>query len=729
MKIEDTIKYIASIDDALAAGSVEFALATLEALATAAKAPAVNAEAARLHEAYSLMTRYALDGMVDPERENLLTDIRQTISDLSRNCLRTVRMVDDPALYYSIARVEAMHPDETIPALAEAMDKASLASLGLPDAPTTAQAEEISRKLFNRIWTTHPLNHADTDALGHLLTDITVPSQIKRHIAAALMLGLLEFQDEKRLQLLADAYTATHDKEPDAAMTALTCLLTAMWIHRDYKLRSKTRARLDALTEIPSWKRDVRTIYLEMARARDTERINRKIRDELMPGLMKLRPDLEKRMGTSGIIDPSAIEENPEWQEILDNSGITDKLRELSEIQEEGGDVMMAAMSNLKNFPFFHEVANWFLPFDTNHPAIRDNSPIASLVKHMPGMCDSDKYSLMLAIGMMPADRRKAFSEQVKIQGAGMAEMAAASRTDDSGTAHREAASLFVRTAYRFFKLFRRKGEFNDPFASPVNLAALPFTAPVLSDKATLELMAEFYFKRGYHNQALELFNRLIHSAPTTAQLFQKIGYCLQKQGDISGALEAYENSELLQSDSLWTLKRIAACHRALGNTEKAIEYYRRIEQNCPDDARIALTLGHCLLEAHRPAEALKLYFKAEYLNPDNHKTLRPIAWASLLTGDFDRSARYYNLIIEDSPEAGDFINAGHLEMARKHYHDAVGRYSRALAMMEFDTRSFLKAIADDSSVMISLGIDPFMTGIVSDAVMAENRSRRHPTS
>ena len=37
--------------------------------------------------------------------------------------------------------------------------------------------------------------------------------------------------------------------------------------------------------------------------------------------------------------DINALEENPEWQEMLDKSGITDKLKELTDLQMEGADV------------------------------------------------------------------------------------------------------------------------------------------------------------------------------------------------------------------------------------------------------------------------------------------------------------------------------------------------------------------------------------------------------
>ena len=95
---------------------------------------------------------------------------------------------------------------------------------------------------------------------------------------------------------------------------------------------------------------------------------NRKMQNELIPEMLKLRPDISKKINNStAMIDMSSLEENPEWEELLNKSGITDKIKELSQLQEEGSDVFMSTFSHLKSFPFFSDSANWFLPFSLEH--------------------------------------------------------------------------------------------------------------------------------------------------------------------------------------------------------------------------------------------------------------------------------------------------------------------------------------------------------------------------
>ena len=51
--------------------------------------------------------------------------------------------------------------------------------------------------------------------------------------------------------------------------------------------------------------------------------------EELLPEMMKLGPSLYKKIRQEDLMnDINALEENPEWQEMLDKSGITDKLKE-----------------------------------------------------------------------------------------------------------------------------------------------------------------------------------------------------------------------------------------------------------------------------------------------------------------------------------------------------------------------------------------------------------------
>lgn len=741
MKTETAISHIAHIDDLLGRRRISAALDALSNLSPAGvKAWDFSSETGRLRESYALMSRYAIDGADDPSRAMLYDDIVESVKALSRQALRDLRMADDPSLYYSTARYESMQPDTVASLTGRSVKTASALSMALLSGvadptdrhdgrPLRAAIEESARRLFNRVWTAGHLTAEDAAALAEALKSPAMPSEIKHLTVSALFMGELEFHDRRRMLMLGETYNDDGYGDESLALRALSSMIIALWVHRDRTCGRKFDNLFAAIREKPQWQRDISTVNLELARARDTERINRKINDELIPTLMKLRPDIEKRMGDSAsMTDPSLIEENPEWQDLLDKSGISDKLKELSEIQDDGGDIMMGTFGNLKSFPFFNEISNWFLPFTPDHSLISSGgndalTSLAELIAKAPMFCDSDKYSLMCAIKMVPADRRDLFVSQLNAQTGAMNAGMFDSVADTDGTRRANTVARQMQSLYRFFKLFRRKGEFSDIFASPVNLASMPLFHGTLDDPETLELMAEFYFKRGYHVEALELFEKLDTVMPPSAERFQKAGYCRQQSGDIEGALRCYRNSELLRSDSLWTIKRIAWCSRMLGDHEEAARYYRHVAAMRPDDPQTTMSLGHALLESGHTEEALKEYFRYEFLKPGSRKADRPIAWSLLLTGQIERSRQYYSKILADAPIADDFLNAAHLEMIAGDYRAAIALYSRCVTAMDFDTSRFAEAYSADAAMLRSHGVDDFMAGIVLDTVMTQATS------
>ena len=166
------------------------------------------------------------------------------------------------------------------------------------------------------------------------IADKSLPGYFKSLIISAVLMGLMEQADERRMLLLMDAYASD---DADVSVRALCALLVGMWLYRNRHMSARMRNRLAALKEMPGWVRDVRMATMQYVRSRDTERITRKFNEEVIPEMMKLRPEIEKLKDKP--LDTEAMEENPEWAEMLEKSGVADRLKELQELQEDGGDV------------------------------------------------------------------------------------------------------------------------------------------------------------------------------------------------------------------------------------------------------------------------------------------------------------------------------------------------------------------------------------------------------
>ena len=92
--------------------------------------------------------------------------------------------------------------------------------------------------------------------------------------------------------MLADA-VAGNDTE--ISVRALIGLVLGLHKYRNRPLTRRIKDRLSALKDSPQWDSDMKMLQLELIRTRDTERINDKMQNEVIPEMMKLRPDIMRK--------------------------------------------------------------------------------------------------------------------------------------------------------------------------------------------------------------------------------------------------------------------------------------------------------------------------------------------------------------------------------------------------------------------------------------------------
>lgn len=680
-------------------------------------------------ESYSFLRQYALDAIDDPHRDEILADIESKLSTIAVGLMRSIDMIDSPRQYFNIARFEAMQPDSTIGnALRKYGDASSAyvsASLlgkgGESVVDLRRRIDQLAVRVFNIIWTSYPLSSEDQFEIETALSDSCLPGDFKALIISALTLGSLEYFDWRKIVILASTYLHS---DVTLEIRALVGLMLNLWIHRQAGTNLKVREAIATVVEKDGWREDLRMVFLELVKTRDTERFSRKLADEVIPEMMRMRPDIINKVGKDIMDDDetlaASIEENPEWMDMLEKSGIVDKLKELNDLQADGADVMMSTFGQLKNFGFFNEVANWFLPFTLEHSEVRrvvddTASDIGQLISSSPMMCDSDKYSILLSLERIPSANRRMMLSQFKLQDISISELQS-SELNPELNSRKNKCNKYIHDIYRFFNLYRRKSDFPNPFSRPINLASIDLLKNQIEDSDALGAVGEFYFKRGYFNESLDIFSILSDRDPSDASLLQKCGFCCQQIGQTPQAIEFYHRSEFLRPDSLWTMRRLGQCYKNIGQIDKALDYYLKIAESNPDDIKLAMTIGNCYLELEDYAEALKSYYKVEFLSPDPSKAYRPIAWASFLSGDYDKSMIYYKKVIDMSPIWQDHLNFGHLLAVMGKYRESIASYRRATEeKSESDTVA--NAILSDRKYIEKAGVSPTMVNILIDSI------------
>ena len=684
----------------------------------------------RLDTSYGYLLQYLSQGVSDPQRDTILSQIFAEAYELTDKTVIALAAEQSTHLFYlrhqeySGRSLEAM--------LTNYKAEHSKSALINPDDINTTvsinilkRCEAIESDIFNKVWSSFPIENADIDVLASALRDNELPSHLKSLILSALMLGLTKFFDAPKLKLLIDSYTFIDDDEPK--LRALINAVIILYLYRNrINYYSDLLSSLDEIQKLPSFTSDMQLIFTRLIHSRNTDNISRKMREGIMPELQKMSPDLfNKIKGKSpGTINIDEIEENPQWQEWLDKSGITKKLEEFNEIQLEGGDVFISTFSKLKSYPFFNTLSNWFLPYHDNCSAVTTafggkKHPLTALFKVMPILCDSDKYSMLLSIASAPESQRNMMFSQFEAQREQFQDLQ--SEEAQSVIKMRDIiVNRYIQDLYRFFKLYSRRREFKSIFDTSINLTEVDCLKEYLSDTPTLSVIAEFYFKNGFYNDAITFYRRMVANHDANPHVYQKIAYAYQSLGKYREALKNYSRYELVDSSDAWNTRQMAQCYRNLREIDKAIECYNRALEMSPQSVNLCLNLGHCYLDKGDYDNALHQYYKADFMPKAKHRAWRPIAWCSFLTGKHEQAVNYYEKIInDDTPTSQDYLNYGHLLQSMGRIAEAIEKYRKSLAMENNDDEAFAQLYIADTKYMVNkLGVAPGDYALLLDATL-----------
>jgi tetratricopeptide (TPR) repeat protein len=688
-----------------------------------------------LETTYKFMLRYLTQGVKDPEQHHIYGDLLRSCYKLVDITVNQLNIKYSSGVYYDNKRTNLYSPTNNsiislLTSIEDIEGKISLISLledgeekedRLPE--FKKEIENISDKLFMEIWLNEQLSAEDTKALNCFIDDKTHSYVATCLIISALTLGNQFIFDENKVLLLMQACGNQHENIRQRALIGLL-----MGLHKyDSRLSIYPQVlhRLEHLAESEGFRENVRDILLQFIMSRETEKITKKIQEEIIPEMMKISPGLRNKIKLDDLMEGSGMEEkNPEWVNIIDESGLGDKLKEFSELQMEGADIMHSSFAHLKAYPFFNKLSNWFIPFFSGNSFIsgtkgKKNEELTEILVESSLLCNSDKYSLFFSIAQMPEEYKKMMTGQFVAESDAVKEL----QKEDLPGSHKQSSVIskqYIQDLYRFYKIYPKRSDFEDIFKEKSDYIHSKSIGRIISDFESRMVIGEYYFNRNYYEEALQVFNRLIDEGMSSDTIYQKKGFCLQKTGNFEAALDAYLKAELLNGASSWTIKKIAYCYRILKNPGEALVYYRKAGQMSPDNLSIQLNIGHCFLELRDYTEALKCYFEVEYLDKHGERAWRPIAWCSFLTGKYEQAMSYFEKIIEKDAEAQDFLNCGHTRFAMGNISEAIEYYKSAFLLYDCSIDKFNEAFNPDIPELLRAGINPEYIPLALDRMMYE---------
>jgi tetratricopeptide (TPR) repeat protein len=677
-----------------------------------------------LEHTYEQMLNYMLEGVQDPERDKVYHKLLTSILELADRVKDRLMENHSGWHTYILKREVDRQQELTGKRVIETMDdlsfKRELDEM-IDEGRISPEADDerrrkLSAEIFNHLWLSNRYNEAENSLSAAIISCQDFLWHEKALYISAILLSGLRYWDEQKVHRLID-FAGEEDQEVSArALVALVILL--------YRYDSRVEFypniihRLKLISEELNLEQNLEKIALQLIRTRDTLEIGRKLQEDLMPEMAKLKPKLEDKLKMDDIRD-ELLEEgrNPDWESMFSESDdLYRKVDEFMKLQMEGADVYMTTFAHLKQFPFFNELTNWLVPFHNENPDLKeiytsrsenfDPDIFVDGLKKTPFLCNSDKYSFIFNLRYLPEEQKKMLSTAFLMEMEGMQEMLEDEKLTSGDFTLRTVFIQYIQDLYRFFKISPFKNEFEDVFGGKLDLYQSDFFGHIVEDDSITRNVAEYLFEKDHFEEALDIFKLLLEKEPNDRELLEKAGYCMQKMGNFREAVLFYQQIGLSGEANLWTLKNMGICFRKYGDYRQALEVYEKATVLQPDDQTIESLIGFCHLKLGDYNTALKHYFKIEYLNPGSPHILRPIAWCYFALGELKKSDKYFTKVFEGKPGYYDYINYGHLQWALGNKKDAVELYVQSLRDLNFEMEDFLKTMEDDRSILVGNGIN-----------------------
>lgn len=672
---------------------------------------------------YKYMLHYQFEDTIDPQKDVIYNTILRTLYELTDDASDELLTIDSSNIFYERLRINTIRTpltlDEIQKQLKEISDSWALADLleagdtkNARERELSVKRERVGSELFNYTFVSSRAGEKQELEYTSFINNQDISVREKLLFVSALTLNLFHRFDGRKMCVLMDACRSNQEAIRQRAIVGLIIVLQMYDVR--WQLYPECQFKLDALAEDDSFRRSVLAVVKQLIRSRETEEISRKLTEEIIPEMMKFNSLAGKKLNMQDLMgETDFADKNPDWQKELENSGLANKLQEYSSLQMEGADVFHSTFSNLKNFSFFGELSNWFLPFDTHYselqPLFSDkdglNGLLQTAVLNSSHMCNSDKYSFALSLLQIPVSQRQMMAGRFGEEADQLKEMQKDAESLNPKVNEDVISNQYIQDLYRFFKLYPYKNNFFDIFKLRLNFYDKKSIAPLISDHKSMLQIANYCFDKNFFAEALGIYRKLIADGSFESDLWQKVGYCKQMLDDLSGALEAFLQAELLSPDNSWIIKRIAQVYRSLKDPQHALEYYQRAAQLNPNNLNIELNIGHCYLDLGEYDKALNSYFKIEVLDSKSSKAWRPIAWTAFLLRKFDLAQQYYQQILADKPNVHDYLNAGHVELCLNRKKSALDCYLKA-AYKTTDFNQFISLFEEDAKELIAAGID-----------------------
>lgn len=663
---------------------------------------------------YQLMVDYMERGFTDDKRAALYLSLLQRLYrvaadlEISWRCKNVIVYVD---AFRISDHLNTSH-DFIRSVLESFVSDVAMLSL-LPEAERTEKAKDLYdrhqvfvNRLFNTLWTSCQWSDDDCAFYAGLMLSPMVDVVDQQLLVSAVTLGAMNQFDINKFKALTTVYQQSTDER--VRQRALVGWVLSVFEGMDIFPEQDKIIR--KLCENKDTIRELYALQIQFFYSQDTEKDNEKLQRDIMPYLVE---GSNITIGRLGIVE----KEEDSLENILNQDAedkrmeqMEEKVRKMMEMQKQGSDIYFGGFRQMKRFPFFNDLANWFTPFYIDHPALRTTIErigqpnILQTITNQGNFCESDKYSLAFAMESIINQIPGNIKEMMGSEGA-FAPMG--TTLDKSNPTY--ICRAYIQDLYRFFRLYRSSNELINPFidnhkssfvADTFFFVYKSFIGTGL-DEYKMRL-ALYLYKHKNMDKLVELMSTF-HVEDTNYNIL--MGYINLYFGKPDVAYQIFNMVLQEDTENQWALKGMARAAMDCEDYDTAEHTYSQLLRLDPDNINYAVKRCVTLLKTERYAEAREELFRLDYQYPDNMNVKRVFAWTMLLDKSLDKASQLYDRILADAPMAEDYLNSGYCWWAKGNIGQAKNSFQAWITMTKGNKDRLLEEIRNDQKVLDLYGI------------------------
>ena len=633
---------------------------------------------------YQLMADYWRRGFKDPQLPSLYENLLQRMYVLCSNIAINYTVRHTP--YLSALMLKAhMTPRDWSPQVIREELESFVSDIALadlePEHVSEAKKKEIYARhhesmviLFDYILTSGLWTDGFATAMEEMLLSPTLDTNDQQLLISSVMLSSINYFDMAKFRMLVHVYQRATDIF--VRQRALVGWVLALHSDLGQNIYQEEVQLVEKLLEDEAVCKDLVELQQQIIYCINAEADNAMIQQEIMPDLIKSQGFRITKNGVveqeedelNDILHPDETEKNMEKMEA--------SFHRMVDMQNQGSDIYFGGFSQMKRFPFFTELANWFVPFYPDHPSITEalgkfkSSRFLQMMLNGGPFCNSDKYSFLLAfsqvINSIPAQVR----EMMDRGDVGLYEVPTEERQKPAYIRR-----IYLQDIYRFFRIFKQRDCFRNIF-SPTDERYLFFQNPIFRSthlEAYFNDMTAFLIKKKKMNEALKLLKNY-GDHRRDFQYYMMAGYLGYQP------LESYARALEMQPGNERAMRGYARILFAEERYGEALEMYDQLVAIQPEKKSYLLNRAVCQTNLGRYEEAEKVLFRLNYETPDDEHVNRVLAWALTCDGKYEQADHLYRQLLSvEEPSEDDLLNYGYSLWFSGNIDDAADCFHRYL--------------------------------------------------